>query len=489
MALTEAQRISISKDVILLSNKIEAASNSADQLTTVKDDLEQSDNNIKIFFDKFNEEQADNYFTEAQYLDGRTFTSLTETDIDNSARRLVGNIFFPTDGSWLNFQPEANAPSNGEPTAPAGTFAGNELDILSRNFDNFGIEPIIDFILNGQSSGVSDDTTVDPFSGGNGVTIEVTNGGQTVNNLVVIDNGSDSALCRITATLTAPFRITVDTIIDPSGTLGAGSTVRENIAGYSNADRNTLTPAFGANVLVGLKDELIQAVLDWESPVVNGSTAINANTRAEIIAPGGAKETTDNTKSIIDTWQAKSDTGADGKLVDGNIDSIEDEANFRRVTYISGRTTDIVTELGSVSSASNGTFSGSGVFFDRFNQINSRINLAGGPLSEFYEKDTAINGLTQIQTTAQNQLDTFNTELVVQLIVGGGQDSTTITVTDASDFSVSDSVYVFADGLTELEGTIQSITTIEPENVQIVLDFTVPSTYTSDLFARIYKQL
>lgn len=517
MALTQQQRIDISKDLVSLPQKVEAAAGSNDQIDAVKSELQKSDDNLKVFFDKFNN-QANNYFEEHKWLDGTTYTELLESQIQEGAQRLEGNIFFATDGSWTNFQPEVNPPCNATPISPAGTFSGNELEILNRDFDNDGIEPIIDFILNGQSSAVSDDTTLESFSGGNGVTIEVNNGGQTVGNLVIIDSGSDSALCRITAVTAAdpnagtcsdpqytdqttcetngetwtsspqPASITVDTIIAPAGTLAASSTVRENITGYTNSERETLTTTFGENVLVGLKDKLVQAVLDWELPVTNSSLAIDANTRDEVTAPGGAKETTDNTKSIIDTWQSKTDSGVDGKLVNGNIDSIETEANFRRVTYISNRVSEIPTALGSVSSASDGSFSGNGVFFDRFNQINSRINLAGGPLTEFYEKDTATKALEQIENTATAQLSTFQDELLAELIVGGGQGTNQITVAAPTGLSVSDSIFVVADGLTELSGTIQNIEVIE-DNTIITLSFIVSVDYTSDLVARIYKQL
>lgn len=482
MILTQQQRIDISRDLVTLADKVEDSEVAQASLEDQKDQLETSDNNLKLFFDELNL-RIDSYFQEIAWLNGDNYVELTEANLISSAKKEFGNIFFPTDGSWSKFQPQANPPSNGD---PIGSQAGDELEVLTDSIEDYGVLATIDFILNGQTSGVADDLTTSSYSGGNGVTINVTTGGQTIGNYLILDNGTDSALVKVTNTTLAPS-ITVDTIIAPVGTLLAGTTVRENIAGFSNADRQTLTPTFGANVLVGLKNILIQSVLDWEIAVNNQLTGINANTSAEVLNPGGAKEVAENTIDIIDTWQALPDSGLTGKLVDGNIDAIENEAIYKEGTWIPAREAEIVGFLGSVSSNPDGTYTGTGLFLERFDTINARINLVGGPLSEFYEKDVAISGLQQIIDTSNLQISIFENELLAIALIGGGRGTNAVVVEDASDFSISDSIFVVADGDTELSGTIQNIQVVDLTTTVITLSFVVPTSYTAGEIARLYK--
>ena len=474
MALTQQQRIDISKQILDLILRVVNSAGALEGVQEQKAKFQTEDENLKIFYDKFNL-QTDSYFDEHRWLNGTEYSRLLESDIQDGGSKASGNIFFP-DATWQNFTPKTDDKTKGLPNT-AETL--HELEILNRIIEEDSIDPVIDFMLNGQSSGVANDISVDPYSGGS-ATIEVTNGGQTNGNFLIISSGGDSALVEITGVGTLPDTVSVSEIIAPAGTLSGGASVIENISGYSNASRQTVTD----NVLLGLLDKLKQGVLDWETAVVNSSTAIDANTRPEIAEVGGAKEVTDNTKSEIDSWQAKLDTGVDGKLVDGNIDIIEDEELFRRATYIANRDTEITTELGTLTQTATGPYSGVGVFFDRFIQVNSRIHLTGGPLSLFYAKGVAEQAITEANDTIGDQLNTLTAEILVQIFTKNPTGDNQVETVDPSVFNISDTIFVVADDEPELTGTITNI-----EDTIITLSFNVPTTYTIQKFGRIYKQL
>ena len=501
MPLTQAQRISVSRDMVIIPSEVEAADNAKLQLEDVKTGLQQRDDNIEIFFDDYNL-QADSYFLEHRWINGNTYTNLPESDLIDAAQRLPGNIFFPS--GWMNFQPVADDKTKGIPTSNSTL---HELEILNRTFAEFGLLELIDFLLNGQASGVSDTTTLEAYSGGI-ETIDVAATGQTVGKYVMLDDGTNSSLVKITATYPGdpsagfcsnplytdqtscllnggvwtptpiPANITVEPYI--SNSVSSGAIVRENIFGWPNSERETLIATFGDYVLEQLGNLINQAVLDWETPVLNSSAAINSNTNPEV---SSAKLDTDNTKTIIDNWQTKATSGIDGRLVNTNINTLSSEA-ADRITYIGTRSPQITTALGTLSQNLDGTYSGTGVFLDRFHQINSRINLIGGPLTEYYEKNLSTTALQIRSDILENILVTFETELETAAFDANADGTNIIKVEDSSGFSVSDSVYVMADNETELSGSILGI-----NGNFIILDFNVSINYTKAKHARLYKQL
>lgn len=484
MPLSPSDRIQISGEQLTLPLKIETAQDTQDQLDDVKADLTSQDNSLKIFFNKYNT-SADSYQTERRWIDGTTYTTVIESDIVSGAKKEPGNKFFNTDGSWLNFQPESHQSTIGEPTSSSPDY---ELDIFTRGIEFYGLSALLDFLLNGQTSVVLDDTLAAPYSPGSG-TMTVTTGGQTIGNLIILEGGGFSGLFLVT-NVTTVTTLDVIEIVPPDGILPmTTTTVIEDITAFTNSERNTLTSVDYQNVIEGLADNIKASVLLWETAATNQLTQLNLNTdnrspQAAQIAAAISDVT--NAKSIIDFWQALPDTGTiltDSKFVDVNIITLQNEITAR-ITFLGTRTTQVTTALGGISQNPDGTYTGTGIYYLRFAQIDSRINLAGGPLTEFYEKDLAITALEQIVTNALLRADTFNSELRTEAFSENANGTSTIKVASVIGFSNGNTVYVMADTLTELTGTIVSISA-----PNIVLSFNVPNTYTKENRARIYKQL
>lgn len=481
MALTQDQRIQISLELLDLPLKIAGAQNAKLKLAELKLDLLSQDESLKLFFDKYN--NITNYYqNEYRWLDGTTYTTLIEQDILDAAQKFGGNKFFPTDGSWLNFKPKLHNSALGLPTSNS---PDNEIDVLNEFF--YSPSDLIDLLINGQASVVPDDVLDGTSYSGGSATLTVTTGGQTIGNLLLLDDGVDSALVRVTAVNS--LNIDVEEVIAPVSSVSSTGDVIEDIDGFTNTERNTLTSTIGQNVLNELTNFIIQSILDWEASLDNqySEVSLNEDSRSpqdsEILA---AIADLANAQFIIDTWQALPNTGTlgtDSKFTDNNLVSITDEISDR-ISFIPTRTSQIDVALDTVNQNPDGTFSGAGIYYQRFNTVDLRINLAGGPLTEYYEKGVADSALDQIIETNENKQTTFESELTVSALSSNGTGTNIIEVEDASGFSTSDSVFVVADGETELSGIITDITLNT-----VTLDFVVSSLYTTSKKARLYKQL
>lgn len=483
MPLTQPQRIQISGEQVELPLKIQAAQDTQTQLAQVKTDLLNKDGSLKIFFDKFNN-IANAYQTERRWADGTTYTTVTNQEVIDGSQKLSGNKFFPTDGSWIKFQPVKHASTEGLPTTNS---ADDELEIFTKAIQLGGLTALINFLLNGQTSGVADDTLASAYTPGSG-TMVVTTGGQTVNNLIIVEGGGFSGLFLVTAA-TGP-NLTVVEVVPPNGILPmTTSTVKENITAFTNTERNTLTSTLYQNVLTGIANSIKASVDLWEIALNNQLTQLNANgdnRSPQATEINTAKTNVNTAKSTITTWKALPDTGTlgnDSKFVNVNISPIQAEI-ATRTSFIPTRVTQITTALGSITQNPDGTFTGSGIYFERFNQINLRINLAGGPLTEYYEKNVGDTALSQIVTTANTTASTYNSELRTEPLSFNATGTNIVKVASITGFAISDTVFVMADGETELTGTISNISA-----PNITLSFTVSTAYTKAKKARIYKQL
>lgn len=483
MALTQPQRIQISGEMVDLPLKVQSALDTQAQIVDVKTDLQNKDNSLKIFFDKYND-MANAYQTEHRWINGTTYSTIINSELEDAAQRKPGNKFFATDGSWLNFQPKKHISSEGLPTSISG---GHETEIFTKSIQTGGLTALLNFLLNGQVSVVVNDTLAAAYTPGSG-TMTVTTGGQTVGNLIIVEGGGFSGLFLVdTAVGTL---LTVTEVFAPNGTLPmTTSTVKENIVAFTNTERNTLISTLYQNVLTLLTNAIIASVLSWETVLNNPLAQLNLNTDSR--SPQATEITTakadiNNAKSIIDLWQALPNTGVtllDSKFVNVNITPIQSEVTAR-TSFNTTRVTQITTALGSISQAVDGSFTGTGVYFLRFTQINLRINLVGGPLTEYYEKNLAVSALAEIANTAVGTSVTYNTELRMEPLTANATGTNIVAVASTTGLAVSNSIYIVADSLSELSGTITAI-----NGLNITVSFTVPNTYTKALRARLYKQL
>jgi hypothetical protein len=476
-SLTISQVAEIAKELAETDDKITQAEESVAQTAEDKAELLRKNNMIKVFYDTTNN-TINAYQRERRWLNGFTHTEIPFSDIDAAARRTSGNIFFPAE--WMQFAPFMAAKINGLPTS---TSPNSELNIITRSLDDSGVNALIDFLINGQSSGVSSTTLTEPYSPG-ATQIEVFSGGQTSGNLLQITGSSTSALVRVTSV--SGTTVNISEIVPPENTISdMGSQVVENIPSFDNTTRNTLSGGSRENILLTLTSRLETSISLWKTALSNQLTQLTANgddIRSAQIS--SAQTAASEAVSAIDTWQALPDTGTDGtdsKYTDNNLEDITDET-ATRIAFIPTRSTQIVRALGTATQDSRGNIGGSGLFRDRFERISLMINTTDGPLFQFYSSDSAQNAAQQNIRNTKQKAKTFASGIFTSILTENATGSNDVTVKDGGKFSIGDSVVITAPGLDDIVAEVNAVA-----GNQLTLSKVIAATYTTEANASVSK--
>lgn len=460
MSLTISQVAEVAKELAQSDDKIAQAEEAIAQGEEDKAALKEKNDTIKVFYDTSNN-TVNAYQTEHRWIDGTTYTQIPFSDIDNAAKRELGNIFFPA--GWTNFAPFKADKVNG---LPKSTSSNSESDIITGSVPSSGIDALIDFLINGQASGVSDDTLDNLTSYSPGDTqIEVSNGGQTPGSLLMISGSGTSAL--VIATNVSGTTIDITEVVAPASTISAsGSQVIENISGFTNSERNTLTSSSFQNVLTTLTNRLKTSVGLWKTSLNNQIAQLQANEdddRSTEISD--AESDASLAVGTIEGWESLPDTGStgsDSKFTDNNLANITSETSAR-VSFISTRTAQIEAALGSATQDSEGGIGGTGVYRDRFERISLMINSTDGPLFQFYASDASQNASRQNIRNTKQKAKTFASGVFTSVLTENPTGTNIIVVKNAGNFSIGDTIVLTAPGLDDLVAEITNISGNEIE--------------------------
>lgn len=408
MALNAADRKNISKKYVSIPEENAAATVNITNLNVVLAEIQALDLSYKGLFDIDNA-KVDLYHPEINELAGHLRTSVTETDIQESAKKKLGNFFFPNN---------TNVPT---PSLSDGIW--KELKAYARN------------VAVGKTYG-------EVYATQDSETVEI--------------NNIDSAITAL-------------------------------LANYSTSELQT-----GVDDMMGVFNlpadlAALKALVDiWEASLNTEKTALLANTDSQETANiAAALADVNNALAQIAAWEALADYAVNGKL-DGTGLAILTNETAARLVYIATRITEVNTRLGSLTQNPDGTLSSpSGLYFARYINIDSRINLATGTLSKQVGIELAIR--VQNETiTNNNDYKTYLDGNVLRAtkLTANANGTDTIAVADITGLSVSDTVYVVSETQTELTGTITAI-----NGLNVTLSFTVPATFTVGDIARLLKQV
>lgn len=416
-------------------------------------------------------ERATPYETEHRWLDGTTYTTITTQQITDAGNRTTGNIFFPL--SWSKSNAMLTANGNGNPKTNSGN---NESIVLSNTVENQGLISQIDLLRNGQSSARPTDNLDLAYSPGS-PTIEVNDTGHTNGNLLYISGSGTSALVRITNVVGTTLTITE--IIAPQNTISIGGTVVENIPGFTNSERNTLTSSSYQNILTNLTNRIISSAALWNTALNNQLAQLNINidAAAQITT---TKTNVNTAKTAYDVWFALSNTGASGKFVDTSLNDLATAYNTR-TSQIPVRASQITTALGSVSQDAEGNYSGNGVYLQRFKTLNFLINGANGPLFELNGLRAAKTNFEQKVTNTADKLATYN-NIVRYGAFTADPTGAVVKVDGASQFSNGENVLLTGNDLPSIQCTVNLVS-----GSNITLNITIPKEYTKASKAGIIK--
>lgn len=421
-------------------------------------------------------ERVQPYETERSWLDGTTYSPITQSQIET---------FNPADGrnayyfqtSWTKSNAELLANGNGNPTS---TNTNGESQVLNNSVINGGLIAQINLLKNGQSSVQGThglDVAYSP--GAPAITVDVGQT-QTVGKYLYISGSGTSALVLVTAAVGTLISITE--VIPPASTIGIGGSVVENIPGFSNAERNTLTSASYQRILTNLTNNIITSAGLWNTALNNQLTQLNLN----IDSPtqiNTAKTNVNSAKTSYDTWFALSNTGASGKFVDTSLTNLATAYNTRN-TFIPTRASEITTALGVVTQDPTANYSGNGLYLQRFKCMNYLINSANGPLFQANALKGAKTNFEQKIANAADKMATYSNIVRYAAFTKDSTATSTITVDGATQFSISDSVIVTGNDLPSIQATITGIS-----GSNITLNQTIPKEFTKAAKAGIIKKI
>ena len=144
------------------------------------------------------------------------------------------------------------------------------------------------------------------------------------------------------------------------------------------------------------------------------------------------------------------------KLRSPELQFIKDEITARQ-SFISARIPEIEANLGSVTQDANGRISAADGFYgDRFRVIDLRLNLMSGSLNKVKAADAGINAQNELKASNANAIIVYSSVIKVSLFRAPASGSEVIHLKDASDFNPGDNVFVIADSQEEIATSIIS---------------------------------
>lgn len=417
----------------------------------------------------------DAYHDEGKYLDGLTKTPYSLAAIDPAARLIDGNIHFITSPIWVNFQPKVHASNTGLPTF---SFPTTEQAAINQILTSIAL------LKTGWTDGAATTTTTAAFVVDE---VDVTSAaGFLIGNRVLFISGSNYLYGTI-ATITG-LKLKIVIISASAGFTGIamGATVTNFFAGFnltqreSGAGTNAGLTAF----MAALKLLIDGDVATWQGRLTPQQTALNANDAIGVEATEitTAKNNVASALLVITTWQSFPSIGVGTSRFGTNLPPLESKLGTRPAE-ITTRAGQIPTRLGSISQAADGSFTGTGNYFKLFENLNARLNKAGGTRRQFYSADLGVILFDQLIANATSQAARDSITFTIAKLTAPATGTNQVTVDTVVGLAVSNTVKVIGTTLPTITTTITSIA-----GLVLTLGALIPNTYTLGEISRVVKQ-
>lgn len=456
MALSQADRIAISKKLVNIPRENASADSTKDQLAAQKAEVKTQDDANRGLVEAENP-LINLYQQEIERYDGNGRTELAEQDFLDSADRLLNNPFFPNDpntplpslpdGLWTGFVPFSQTKAIGKNNNETYNSVTREQDLIDAV--NAAIAAVEVFSDPTRSTG---------------------------------DECNESGTCSM------PAYDNETDCLNNGGTWTPGPDLIEPSTDMQNAGT-----------------DLINAVQAWED-FINGTIAVVPTTDTDA---GRAAENTasiddaNNAIAEIDSWQAIQDyashsqttcvgfngldvnTLAQSKFRADALQILKDEITARQA-FIATRVGQISGHLGGVNqNYSTGDINSvTGFYGKRFRFIDLRLNVIGGTLAKLKGFERGEDAQDKFKQANANASAAYASILQAVAFRSPGTNTNSIHVLDATGFSVSDSVFIVSDTQSEISATITQI-----DGNRVVLDKPIPEKYRHTELARLYKEL
>lgn len=473
MPFSVADRKSITKKMLDIPDENQSSANAIVSLQANIDKLKDQDKAVKDnFFDPSNS-LVTSYHAEFALVNGEQRTNILESQVVDSAKRILGNAFFPND---------VNVAIAGPPALPDGIW--KEFKAFAGNF------------AKGRTQ-----------TGAAGPTVQIEQDLIDLINTTITSIEANPDVNRTTGQECGESAT--------SGSCAGEDSPPQTTQATCEADNGTWTgddeirPDPTVQSLIATLKTQIQ---DWEDFL---------NTEAAtIVSPGVDLDTTRNSQNItagaditstisdIDTWQALSDfdtshglttppntcaqfdainigTLGPTKLKPANLDTLKTSITDREAFLIT-RDSQLDTNLGDITQDTDGSISAqSGLYGDRYTALDLRINLIGGFLTGQFGRELGQRAQTENIDNNNAALVLFTASLKISKFISAGNETTIIHVEDNTEFNALDNIFIVSDNQVELTGQVVS----KSGDNQVTLDIQISNRYNDVDNSRIVKDL
>jgi hypothetical protein len=457
MALSQDDRITISKKLVDIPKEDAVSADNKSKLQDAKSKAQKQDNANKNLQD-IKTLLINLYQKELKKIDGLDKTEILEQDMIDSAQQIIGNSFSPNQpnvpipslpsGVWKNFIPFSRSKAVGKNYNETNTVIQKEQDIIG------AVQTLVTTMESyssiGRSSGQSCNTTgtcslpayttQSTCTGNSGIW---TPGPDLISNDVVIQTTATNLITQVNnwkAFLQATVLVITTSDTEPT---------RQSQNSTSLADAN--------NAIAQIDAWLTYSTFDTThgQTTCSGFNSYNVN----LLNP---------TKFRV-----------------GELSVLKNEATAR-LAYIPTRVTQINTYLGSVvqDMSTGSVTSSSGFYGDRMGILNLRLNLMNGSLRKLEGLKLGEKAQDEAVNSNANAASVYGSVMRVSAFKAPATGISTIHVKDATGFSISDSVYVISDTQLEISATIIAVV-----GNAITLSVNIPQKYRQNENARIYKEV
>jgi hypothetical protein len=439
MALTQPQRIEISKKVISIPKEIETA-NTAKSILVDKElpKAVNLDNGNKSIIDQ-RKPVIDGYQAELSMLDGNGRSVLTEQNYVDAANRVIGNFFF------------YNQLSVSTPSVPTGQWIYlNPLLLgfgIGKNYDE--VFPVVQKeqdLINAFNSSVAAFEAFHPMercTGQNAIENPTPPPADLIDEYPDVQDALSSLVLAVNSYnsfLTSQSSAIYTSDYDLSRQIQATSA--------KNYINNTIKPEI--NTWLGYNNFNNAHGQITEAGFYAYDTSLLQPTKGNPIQLNILKQAIVNRKTFIDTIRIPQLTLHLGSVVQ-NINTGE-----------------IISQ--------------SGLYGERMTAIIMRINSIIGSLTKVEAIKRGLGAQNNIIEANEISSTGYDLLITVSKFKAPASNTNVIHVQDTSGFSVGDSVFVCGDNQSELSGTVIAV-----NGTRIDLDFQVPQKYTALNSSRIYK--
>jgi len=399
------------------------------------------------------------YQAEYNLIDGNLRTSITEQNILDSANRIVGNFFFPN-STTLSI-PSLSAQNNiWLVTTPFALAYG-----LGQNYNQT------------YTTGTAENTLISNIqalitSAGSYSNINLTSGQWCV----------DGGTCSIPMYTNEVDCLAHSGVWTPTETIEnypAVQTLGANLASAVNSlvtqlnlevtalnaisDPNSTNQAQNTAALAYINSTLLPALNTWLAyPTFNPTSGLS-------------------TCAAFNSYPASS--LAPTQLYSTQLAALSSAINARATFLSTTRTSQLNTVLGTITqNITTGLFSGSGLYFNRFNFMNLRLNLLTGSLTILTSDQQVLSTQTTMIANLNQQIATYQSVCPTVLLSASGNGTPVVSLASSVGFNVGDTVYIASNSQPELQFAVKSI-----NGSSMNLSSLLPTKYTTLDQVRIYR--